>query len=990
MKTVANLFATTHTALGVDHQQDRHFITIERFPPDDDHCCTFVKRVAGLAQNEYWIAREKNILMLLKKTPHVVRLRKEEEKNDSSYQTIKTRDAGISVAHWLRSRPVSAPGAPVRKHPFEEVGAFLMLAKYCLQALKGIHQMGVIHTNLRPDNICVPYKPYPYEFNGGVTLDYENLALIDFMFAISHTLRLSRPLPILDAPQPSSQSAQLLAALAEDRLNRNAERIQRLDYSVDLYALGFILEQIFQQNLHYPDQRQAELSMELHNLITELKSYEHGIPDAVKTRFFHLLPHDSYLKHIDYLLSLDQNISASANQSLEFDPAQFLEDDMAFSSHDELLEPESVTMTADQQKTPAPSAPSLHVTDDYGHIELNKGMIIVFIITAQAISFILHKGNELGLDVLASAGLLIVLGAMAAVACKLLAPTHSLALATAHHSDGVSTTTITGTPSHETNIMDHNNSSSVQDDSSDTIQLKKGVVISLIITGLLLFFIYREGHHLNLDILPSMALVLTLGVIAAFAGKILSPAPAPKLRPTLVDLDNLPPSSSVAEQTVSLAEIDAIAEQAGVTPTTASTSSPQMETMTATAADPAPEPASTATTGAESVNLTKAAAAALQESEAAAEQPHVVQLHSASAPVDAPEAQEPIELNKWAVIAAIIVFQAGLFGWHLFDLNKAAPQTAASPTDGAAAENTAAAEVAPETPVETAPTDMAAAPVDNSQASAAVDAAAAANIALLSETSSVSSPEVAAPKTKKEEVDSFLLSGSPSASATRPVKDKPVKKAVAKTMPAANTAVDSTDAAASAVAETAAADNTKDTTPTPVNTAPAITATTASASPAPVENKEKPVVKSLSRGLAEAQNTMGWHYYHGDGVKRDYEEAFKWFQKAANLGEPSAQFNIGMMYASGTGTKQDFAEAAKWYRKAADQGKTSAQLNLGMMYISGRGIRQNIDEGVKWLNKAADQGDATAKANLAWLIQQGYLKGAAPAPDTPAEAAKPE
>ena len=94
MKTVANLFSTAYTRLGADHQQDRHFMTIERLSPEEDGYCTYVKSVEGLAQNEYWIAREKNILMLLKKTPHIVRLRREEEKTDNSYQTVKTKDSG--------------------------------------------------------------------------------------------------------------------------------------------------------------------------------------------------------------------------------------------------------------------------------------------------------------------------------------------------------------------------------------------------------------------------------------------------------------------------------------------------------------------------------------------------------------------------------------------------------------------------------------------------------------------------------------------------------------------------------------------------------------------------------------------------------------------------------------------------------------------------------------------------------------------------------
>ena len=98
MKTVANLFAQTYARLGADQQQDRHFISLERLAPEEDNYCSFVKRVEGLAQNEYWVAREKNILMLLKRIPAVVRLRKE-EKNGDSYQTIKTKDAGISL--WL-------------------------------------------------------------------------------------------------------------------------------------------------------------------------------------------------------------------------------------------------------------------------------------------------------------------------------------------------------------------------------------------------------------------------------------------------------------------------------------------------------------------------------------------------------------------------------------------------------------------------------------------------------------------------------------------------------------------------------------------------------------------------------------------------------------------------------------------------------------------------------------------------------------------------
>jgi hypothetical protein len=36
-------------------------------------------------------------------------------------------------------------------------------------------------------------------------------------------------------------------------------------------------------------------------------------------------------------------------------------------------------------------------------------------------------------------------------------------------------------------------------------------------------------------------------------------------------------------------------------------------------------------------------------------------------------------------------------------------------------------------------------------------------------------------------------------------------------------------------------------------------------------------------------------YYDGNGVKQDYKEAFKWFQKAAEQGDPIAQEAINRM-----------------------------------------------------------------------------------------------
>ena len=65
-----------------------------------------------------------------------------------------------------------------------------------------------------------------------------------------------------------------------------------------------------------------------------------------------------------------------------------------------------------------------------------------------------------------------------------------------------------------------------------------------------------------------------------------------------------------------------------------------------------------------------------------------------------------------------------------------------------------------------------------------------------------------------------------------------------------------------------------------------------------------------------------------DGAKRDYTEAIKWYQKAAEQGYARAQYTVGDMYEKGEGVSKDVAEAIKWYRKAAKQGHEIAKDNL--------------------------------------------------------------
>lgn len=124
-------------------------------------------------------------------------------------------------------------------------------------------------------------------------------------------------------------------------------------------------------------------------------------------------------------------------------------------------------------------------------------------------------------------------------------------------------------------------------------------------------------------------------------------------------------------------------------------------------------------------------------------------------------------------------------------------------------------------------------------------------------------------------------------------------------------------------------------------------------------------------GDAGAQASLGYLYYAGEGVPRDYEQAVFWYGKAAVQGNRDAQYNLAVAYAFGEGVGPDLAEAALWYRRAAQQGHTLAQYSLGLSHASGEGVARDAAEAARWFRAAAGQGYAPAQRQLAHLYNSG-------------------
>mmetsp|Transcript_20229 Transcript_20229/g.47572 ORF Transcript_20229/g.47572 Transcript_20229/m.47572 type:complete len:143 (+) Transcript_20229:3-431(+) len=138
-------------------------------------------------------------------------------------------------------------------------------------------------------------------------------------------------------------------------------------------------------------------------------------------------------------------------------------------------------------------------------------------------------------------------------------------------------------------------------------------------------------------------------------------------------------------------------------------------------------------------------------------------------------------------------------------------------------------------------------------------------------------------------------------------------------------------------------------------------------------------------------------YRQGRGVRTDFSEAAKWYQRSAEAGFPKAQYTLGMLFLDGTGLQQDLRQAEMWLKFAARQGhaeaknnvatihaqrgeveeasqiweelaqsgEPNAQCNLGMAFLRGAGREQNPEEANRWLSLAAAQGHQMAAQALA-------------------------
>jgi localization factor PodJL len=118
--------------------------------------------------------------------------------------------------------------------------------------------------------------------------------------------------------------------------------------------------------------------------------------------------------------------------------------------------------------------------------------------------------------------------------------------------------------------------------------------------------------------------------------------------------------------------------------------------------------------------------------------------------------------------------------------------------------------------------------------------------------------------------------------------------------------------------------------------------------------------RAAQAGVVPATFRLGTFYEKGLSVKKDVDIARRYYMQAAERGNAKAMHNLAVLDADGGGKGANYKSAAQWFRKAADHGVADSQYNLGILYARGIGVDQNLAESFKWFSLAAAQGDVDA------------------------------
>ncbi|MDE1155417.1 MAG: tetratricopeptide repeat protein [Acidobacteriaceae bacterium] len=124
-------------------------------------------------------------------------------------------------------------------------------------------------------------------------------------------------------------------------------------------------------------------------------------------------------------------------------------------------------------------------------------------------------------------------------------------------------------------------------------------------------------------------------------------------------------------------------------------------------------------------------------------------------------------------------------------------------------------------------------------------------------------------------------------------------------------------------------------------------------------------------GNIEGCNELGFLFANGFGVARDYQQAYRYGKQACDGGEMLSCKNLGLLFLDGQGVAQDYSQAFKYFKQACNGGNALGCNSLGFLFEHGDGVQQDYTQAFKYLKRACDAGEGIGCANIDLMFDLG-------------------
>lgn len=122
-----------------------------------------------------------------------------------------------------------------------------------------------------------------------------------------------------------------------------------------------------------------------------------------------------------------------------------------------------------------------------------------------------------------------------------------------------------------------------------------------------------------------------------------------------------------------------------------------------------------------------------------------------------------------------------------------------------------------------------------------------------------------------------------------------------------------------------------------------------------------------------AQYQLALSYQQGNGVVKNLDNAFYWYQQAAHNDHPLAKLKLADAYLKGLGTTQSTSQAIFWLTDLATTGNIDAQLRLAQLYETLPSSPSPLELSEIWYHAAAAE-NTQAEEGYARVLEEKFNK----------------